>query len=56
MLLNCLTEGATWRQHGVTHDMVIARNITLVAGGSRTISEYAAAMVDRAMAAGHLAV
>src|SRR5690348_11695686 len=26
MLLNCLTQGAAWNRHGVTHDRVVARN------------------------------
>ena len=55
MLLNCLTEGATWRQHGVTRDMVLARNVHHIAAGSKAISEYATTIVDRAVAAGHLA-
>lgn len=54
MLLNCRAEGATWRQHGVTRAMVLARNAG-VADGSRAIWEYACAMVERAVAAGHLA-
>lgn len=53
MLLNCLTEGAAWRRHGVTHDRVLARNAH-VATGSRAIWEYATAMIARAVAAGHL--
>jgi putative hydrolase of HD superfamily len=55
MLLNCLTEGAAWNRHGVTRDMVLARNAH-VADGSRVIWEYASAMIERAVAAGHLAV
>lgn len=54
MLLNCLTEGAAWNQHGVTRSMVIDRN-RLIADGCRPLWEYAERMVDEAVAAGHLA-
>jgi len=54
MLLNCLTQGAAWRKHGVTRDMVIARNAH-IADGSCAIWNYASAMVERAVADGVLA-
>jgi putative hydrolase of HD superfamily len=53
MLLNCLTEGAAWRRHGVTADRVIARN-KHIADGSATLWAYASRMLDEAIAAGHL--
>ena len=54
MLLNCLTEGAAWKNHGVTSDRVIARN-QHVAEGSTAIWEYASQMIADAVSAGHLA-
>jgi putative hydrolase of HD superfamily len=54
MLLNCLTQGHAWRKHGITQDRVLARNAH-VAEGSRVIWEYAAKMIDEAVAQGHLA-
>jgi len=54
MLLNCHTAGAAWRRHGVTHDRVLDRNAH-VADGSRAIWDYATAMIQSAVDAGHLA-
>jgi putative hydrolases of HD superfamily len=53
MLLNCLTDGHAWRSHGVTQDMVLARNAH-VAAGSQSIWEYAVRMIDEAVGKGHL--
>ena len=53
MLLNCRTEGAAWRKHGVTHDRVLARNAH-VAEGARPLWEYAVEMIQQAVNAGHL--
>lgn len=54
MLLNCLTGGETWRSHGVTHDMVVARN-RHAAEGSTALWSYALRLIDDAVAQGHLA-
>ncbi len=54
MLLNCLTEGAAWRKHGITRDRVLARNAH-IAEGSTALWAYAQSLVDRAVAEGHLA-
>lgn len=54
MLLNCHTEGAAWRRHGVTQDRVLARNAH-VADGAHAVWEYVVAMVQEAVNAGHLA-
>ncbi|MDF9826889.1 putative hydrolase of HD superfamily [Ereboglobus sp. PH5-10] len=54
MLLNCLTEGAAWKKHGITSDRVIARN-KHIAEGSATLWAYAEKMLADAIAAGHLA-
>ncbi len=54
MLLNCLSGGVTWTKHGVTHDMVVARN-QHAAEGSISIWAYALRMIDEAVAAGVLA-
>lgn len=53
MLLNCHTEGAAWRRHGVTQDRVLARNAH-VADGAHAIWEYAVAMIQHAVDSGHL--
>ena len=53
MLLNCHSEGHSWKQHGVTADRVLARN-GYVVEGSLAIWEYAAAMIQKAVADGHL--
>jgi len=53
MLLNCLTEGAAWRKHGVTSDRVIARN-RHIADGSTALWEYAAKMIQDCVQQGHL--
>lgn len=54
MLLNCWTEGAAWRRHGITRDRVEARN-RHIAEGSAALWEFAVESVDAAVAAGHLA-
>lgn len=54
MLLNCLTQGAAWNRHGVTHDRVVARN-RHVADGCTELWRYAERMLADAVAAGHLA-
>lgn len=54
MLLNCLTQGAAWNRHGVTHDRVVARN-RHVADGCTELWRYAEHMLADAVAAGHLA-
>jgi len=53
MLLNCLTEGAAWRMHGVTSDRVLARNAH-IADGAAEVWAYAARMIAQAVASGHL--
>jgi putative hydrolase of HD superfamily len=55
MLLNCHTEGAAWRKHGVTRDRVIARN-SYIAEGSAALWEYARRMIEETVSAGNLAV
>ena len=54
MLLNVHTEGSAWQRHGVTSDRVIARN-RHIADGAIAVWEYAAGMIEEAVAAGHLA-
>ncbi|BET69124.1 HD domain-containing protein [Opitutales bacterium ASA1] len=53
MLLNCLTEGAAWRKHGITRERILERNAH-IAEGSRRLWEYASTMVEQAVAAGHV--
>ena len=55
MLLNCRTEGAAWRKHGVTRDRVIARN-SYIAEGSTALWDFAARMIEETVVAGNLAV
>ena len=54
MLLNCLTEGTTWKKHGITQDRVVARN-KHIAEGSSALWEYAEKMLEACAEAGHLA-
>lgn len=54
MLLNCRTEGAAWKRHGVTHDRVVARN-QHIAEGSAELWCYAEKMIQAVVDAGHLA-
>jgi putative hydrolase of HD superfamily len=53
MLLNCRTQGAAWRKHGVTHDRVVARN-KHIAEGSLELWAYMDQMLKDVVAAGHL--
>jgi putative hydrolase of HD superfamily len=52
-LLNCSTEGAAWKRHGVTKDRVIARN-SAIAEGSAELWEATLAMIEETARAGHL--
>jgi putative hydrolase of HD superfamily len=54
ILLNCLTEGSSWRRHGITEDRVLARN-AMVADGSRELWDHTVKMIREAVEAGHLA-
>ncbi len=53
MLQNFFTEGASWRQHGVTRDRVIARN-QHIADGAPAVWDYATRMIEEAVNAGYL--
>ena len=54
VLLNCSTEGAAWKRHGVTVDRVVARN-SHSAEGSEALWEQAVRLIRRAVDAKHLA-
>ncbi len=54
VLLNCSTEGAAWRRHGVTEDRVVARN-SHIAEGSAALWEEAARLIGDAVKSGNLA-
>ncbi len=54
MLLNLMTDGASWREHGITHDRVVARN-NCVAHGSSALWDRMTDMLDQAVAAGIVA-
>jgi putative hydrolase of HD superfamily len=53
VLLNCSTEGAAWRRHGVTADRVLARNSAIGAGSSK-LWEFVSGMIGEAVDKGHL--
>lgn len=53
MLLNCRSQGAAWRRHGVTHDRVVARN-RHIADGCAPLWDYAEKMLQAIVDAGHL--
>jgi putative hydrolases of HD superfamily len=53
VLLNCSTEGAAWKRHGVTADRVRARNAH-IAEGSGALWEKALSMIQQAVDSGHL--
>jgi putative hydrolase of HD superfamily len=55
MMLNCLTKGAAWNNHGVKKAQVLARN-GHIAAGSTTLWAYASQMIDDAVVKGHLQV
>jgi putative hydrolase of HD superfamily len=54
VLHNCFTGGRSWREHGVTADLVIERNRPM-RGGSETLWTYALARVREAVERGDLA-
>lgn len=54
VLLNVLTDGEKWREHGVTLPKIIARN-QHAADGARPVWEHALALLDDAVACGVLA-
>ncbi len=54
MLLNANTEGHAWREHGVTHPQVLARNAH-IEQGAPAVWAYAERMVKEAVERGHLA-
>ncbi|MFH1496855.1 MAG: HD domain-containing protein [Verrucomicrobiota bacterium] len=53
MLLNILTQGEKWRQHGVTLPKVIARN-QHASEGAAAVWAHAVKLLDQAVADGHL--
>ncbi|WP_043588761.1 HD domain-containing protein [Geminisphaera colitermitum] len=54
ILLNCLSEGRKWREHGVTRDHIIAR-CAHAAEGSAAIWDHARQLIDTTVANGWLA-
>jgi putative hydrolase of HD superfamily len=53
-LLNCSTEAAAWKRHGVTQDQVVARN-SPIGDGSAALWGAMSRLISRAVEAGHLA-
>lgn len=51
MLLNLMTDGASWKQHGITHDRVVARNQCLE-NGSKPMWERMSQMLEEAVRLG----
>ncbi len=54
IILNCASEGAAWRQHGVNAERVLAVNAH-IAEGSPALWEAAQALIANAVEQGHLA-
>jgi putative hydrolase of HD superfamily len=54
MLLNCRSQGAAWKRHGITHDRVVARN-RHIDDGCPELWRYAERMLQEVVDAGHLA-
>jgi len=54
MLLNLMTDGASWKEHGITHDRVVARN-GCVEKGSKPMWERMFAMLEEAVKLGIVA-
>jgi putative hydrolase of HD superfamily len=53
-LLNCSTEGAAWRRHGISEDRVLARN-GAIAEGSAALWEAMRERIGETARAGHIA-
>jgi putative hydrolase of HD superfamily len=53
VLHNVHTRGRSWREHGITADRVVGRNIRM-AEGSRKLWEYARGLIENAVESGHL--
>jgi putative hydrolase of HD superfamily len=53
MLLNCLTDGETWKKHGVTYAKVVARN-QHAREGSEAVWEHLAGILDAAKKRGSI--
>jgi putative hydrolase of HD superfamily len=53
VLLNCSTEGAAWKRHGVAADRVRARNAP-ISEGSAALWGEAARLIQKAVDSGHL--
>lgn len=54
LLHNLFTEGRAWREHGIRHEQVIATNAG-IGEGAPELWDLARALIDQAVAAGHLA-
>ena len=52
-LLNCSTEGAAWRRHGIAMDRVVARN-KAIADGSAALWEATSKLICETERAGHI--
>ena len=50
---NYYTEGGSWKEHQVTHDRVIAKNVTMNDGSTR-LWEWAKSLLDDAVEKGYL--
>ena len=51
MLLNLMTDGASWKEHGITHDRIVARN-QCVTSGSAAMWDRMTDMLEQAVTAG----
>lgn len=55
ILLNIYTQGRSWREHGITADKVLAKNIPILAASSPLLAEYVEGLIREAVSQGHLA-
>ncbi|MDR0730415.1 MAG: HD domain-containing protein [Treponema sp.] len=53
LLQNYIVEGYTWKQHGITYDMIIEKN-KKIKKGSEKIWEFALKLLDKAVEKGYL--
>ncbi len=55
LLHNYLTQGRSWREHEITVDQVLAKNIHVLEEGSPELAKYAKRMIQGAVEKGYLA-
>jgi putative hydrolases of HD superfamily len=53
LMQNALTEGCTWKKHGVKKDLVIAKNKPVVAGGSKELWTFIEGILEESARKGY---